>query len=298
MQDRKTAMFYFSGTGNTEIIAKRFKDAFKRRNQGVELFRIEDILKGKRSVEYGTYGLIGIGHPVLGFGASGIVERFVEQLPESCGTPAFVFKTASSPHYVNYGASNTILRHLRDKGYEAFHNSILAMPCNFFVKYDDRLNKQLYMAALEKVEIFTEEILNRTPRVLRINPVLEKVLRTVYYMEDKHGGKSFAKGLTTASSCTLCLKCVGSCPTSNINKNGERITFGQECIWCMRCVYSCPQKAIQATRLRSCVVEPYTGGHHLLKLMEDTDNDGHFVTERSRGYYKHFLAYLKEDEGG
>jgi flavodoxin len=83
MQDRRTAIFYFSGTGNTELIAKRFAEVLKKREQEVELFRIEEILKGKRSVECGKYGLIGIGHPVLGFGASGIVERFVEQLPES-----------------------------------------------------------------------------------------------------------------------------------------------------------------------------------------------------------------------
>jgi ferredoxin len=147
------------------------------------------------------------------------------------------------------------------------------------------------------VETLAGEILNLTPRVLRINPLLEKVLRTVSYMEDKHGGKAFAKGLKTASSCTLCLKCVRNCPVSNIDCNGERITFGKDCIWCMRCVYSCPEKAIQATRLSSCVVDPFTGGPNLQKLMKDTGNDASFVTERSKGYYKHFIDYLKEDEG-
>lgn len=104
-----------------------------------------------------AYELIGIGHPVLGFGASSLVERFVEQLPDCNGTPAFVFKTASSPHYINNGASNTILRSLREKGYTPFHNSIVAMPCNFYLKYDDRLNKQLYQAAQRKVELFAED---------------------------------------------------------------------------------------------------------------------------------------------
>ncbi|MDQ0193026.1 EFR1 family ferrodoxin [Paenibacillus wynnii] len=296
MQNRKAAIFYFSGTGNTEIIAKRIADALERKDQRPDLFRIENILKGQQSEDYEAYGLIGIGHPVLGFGASGIVERFVEQLPDSGGTPTFVFKTASSPHYVNHGASNTVIRSLRNKGYDTFHNSIFAMPCNFFMKYDDRLNKQLYETALHKVEILAEEVLSRTPRVLRIHPVLEKALKMVYYFEDTHGGKAFAKGLKTTSSCTLCLKCVRDCPTSNIAEGKEGLSFGQECIWCMRCIYSCPHKAIQATKIRSCVVEPYTGGPALHKLLEDPDNDGQFVNERSTGYYKHFIDYIKQDD--
>lgn len=290
---KKAAVFYFSGTGNTELIAQRFAEELKFRDWDIDLFRIEEVLKGRRGVEYKAYDLIGIGHPVLGFGASEFVERFAEQLPEVSGTPAFVFKTASSPHYVNNGASNTILRALRNKGYTPFHNSILAMPCNFYMKYDDRLNKQLYKAALHKVGIFADEIVNQVPRTLPIHPVLERMLRMVYYWEDKKGGKYFAKGLRTTSSCTLCLKCVRSCPSSNIKMSEGRITFGQECLLCMRCIYNCPQKAIQPTRLRSSLVEPYTGGPNLRKLMEDPDNDGLFVTERSKGYYKHFIKYLK-----
>lgn len=294
MHNSKTAIFYFSGTGNTELIAKRFAEALRGREQDVDLFRIEQVLKGTRSVDYEAYDLIGIGHPVLGFGASSFVERFAEQLPACNGTPAFVFKTASSPHYVNNSASNTVLRSLHRKGYTPFHNSILAMPCNFYMKYDDRLNKQLYQVAQHKVEVFAEEIVNRIPRVLKINPVLERVLRTVYYWEERQGGKYFAKGLRATASCTLCLKCVRNCPTSNISNSPEGISFNQNCLLCMRCVYSCPQKAIQASRLSASVINPYTGGPKLHELMKDTDNDGLYVTEKSRGYYKHFIKYLEE----
>lgn len=294
MLNTKIGIFYFSGTGNTELIAKRFAEGLRSRGQDVDLFKVEDILKGTCSVKYEVYELIGIGHPVLGFGASGIVECFADQLPNSSGTPAFVFKTASSPHYVNNGASNMILRSLREKGYTPFHNSLLAMPCNFYLKYDDRLNKQLYQAAQHKVELFVEEIVNRIPRNLQIHPVLEKVLKTVYYYEERHGGKYFAKGLRTTDACTLCLKCVRNCPTSNISEGPEGITFSDNCLWCMRCIYSCPQKAIQATHLKASVIDPFTGGSSLHALMKDTENDGQFITRKSKGYYKHFIKYLEE----
>lgn len=291
----RTALFYFSGTGNTQFVAERMADALERRGQAVSLFRLEDILKERCFVDYEAFSLIGIGHPVLGFGATGLVERFTEQLPAASGKPAFVFKTASSPHYINHGASNLIMETLRRKGYEPFHNFILAMPCNFYMKYDERLNKQLVEAAVHKVERLAEEISTRTPRTLQISPLLEKLLRAVTYLEEEKGGKMFAQGLRTASSCNRCMKCVRDCPTSNITGGQEGIRFGQSCIWCMRCIYSCPRRAIQATRLRSCVVEPYTGGHHIDQLLSDSQNKGDFITDRSKGYYKHFIAYLKED---
>lgn len=74
MHNAKMAIFYFSGTGNTELIAKQFAEALSSSGQDVDLFRMEDILKGSRSVKYESYGLIGIGHPVLGFGASDLLN--------------------------------------------------------------------------------------------------------------------------------------------------------------------------------------------------------------------------------
>ncbi|UQZ36248.1 hypothetical protein C2I18_23610 [Paenibacillus sp. PK3_47] len=292
----KAAIFYFSGTGNTEIIAGHFMRALQERAVKTQLFRMEDILNGKRKADFGEYDLIGLGHPVYGFGASRIAEEFAARIPAGKGTGAFVFKTASSPHYVNYSASNRILLKLDDKGYTVFHNSLLAMPCNFYMKYDDRLNKQLYLTALKKIEVYADEIACGTPRRLEVNIVLEKILKKIADWEEKKAGKAFGRGLRTTEDCTMCLKCVRGCPVSNISGTAEKITFGSNCLLCMRCIYSCPQQAIFPSRLRGSVVKPFNGGIKLAKLMTDHDNDGCFVNDRSRGYYKHFIAYIKEYE--
>ncbi|WP_156995733.1 flavodoxin family protein [Paenibacillus stellifer] len=90
MQESRTAIFYFSGTGNTEVVARLLSEALTREGGRADLFRIEDIIKGHRTPDYAGYGLtgyglIGIGHPVMGFGASSLVERFVRQLPPPQG---------------------------------------------------------------------------------------------------------------------------------------------------------------------------------------------------------------------
>lgn len=290
---KKTAIFYFSGTGNTELIARGYAKALQRRGSCTDLFRMEDILHGRITANFKAYSLIGLGHPVYGFGASALAEGFASQLPGGEGTSAFVFKTASSPHYVNNSASNVIVRTMRNKGYEVFHNTLLAMPCNFYVKYDDRLNKQLYQAALDRLEVYADEILGGIPRTLEINRLLENLLKMVYRWEENKAGEYFAKGLRTTANCTMCLNCVKGCPVSNIAAGEDGMSFGPDCLLCMRCIYSCPQQAIIATKLRSSIVRPFNGGAKLKKLMEDSQNDGRFVTEHSKGYYKHFAGYMK-----
>ncbi|WP_151734846.1 EFR1 family ferrodoxin ['Paenibacillus yunnanensis' Narsing Rao et al. 2020] len=292
----KAIICYFSGTGNTELIAKGYAEALRRRGIDTGLCRMEDVLNGKRDADFSDYGLIGIGHPVYGFGAPRLAETFALQLPAGNDMPVFVFKTASSPHRVNYSASNVLICRLSNNGYRVFHNSLLAMPCNFYVKYDDRLNKQLYRSALGKLELLADEIAAGSVRELRVHPLLEHVLRRLYVWEERVAGKTFAKGLRVGEDCTFCLKCVRNCPVGNIALEAGSFTFGADCLLCMRCVYACPRQAVKATRLRGSVVKPFTGGLRLSKLLEDPDNDGCYVTGRSKGYYKHFIRYLLDTE--
>lgn len=291
---KRIGIFYFSGTGNTEIIARLLSESYERKQIEVELFRIEDIVNHKKLLIVNDFDMIGVGHPVLGFGASGITDQFAQMLPHCPEKKAFVFKTASSPHYLNHGASDTVIHTMEEKGYRVFHNSILAMPCNWFIKYDDQLNKQLYEAAVKKVEKIVADTLNEKEQHLKINGFLSKVLRILYYGEEHYGAKYFAKGLTTYDNCNRCKKCVRNCPTHNISETAGQISFGSNCIWCMRCIYACPNHAIHARNLTGCVLDPYTGGLNIDNILNNPQIDGNYVTEKSKGYYKHFIKYFRE----
>ena len=292
---KKIGVFYFSGTGNTEIVARLLTKAYRRRQIEVACIRMEAVVNQQTPLALDDFDLIGVGHPVLGFGASGLAERFVKMLPAGSGKPAFVFKTASSPHYVNHGASDVIIRSMAKKGYQVFHNSIIAMPCNFFVKYDDRLNKQLYQAAVKKVEVIAAQTAAGQANKLKFNPLLRGFLRLVYYGEEHFGARFFAQGLHATAACNHCKKCVRDCPTRNISESDGQIFFGADCIWCMRCVYACPNQAIQAKNLAGCVLHPYTGGFNIEAILNDPQIDENFVTEKSKGYYKHLINYFGED---
>jgi len=290
---KRIGIFCFSGTGNTEIVANLLAEGLRRRQADVEIIRVEDVLYKGREVQPDNFDLIGVGHPVLGFDATGVVYNFVRLLPHCAGKKAFVFKTAGDPHYVNYGASKSIIKIMRAKGYEVFHDSLTAMPCNWYLRYDDRLVKQLYEAAVKKADKISWEILTETARTLKINPVLRAVLKLIYHAEEKLGAKYFGKGLKASGACISCKKCVNECPSGNITMEGTNVRFGSKCIWCMRCIYSCPKNAICPSIFISCVLKDgYNGGFNIQRILDDPAVEGNFVTDKTRGYYKHFYKYL------
>ncbi len=292
----RIGIFYFSGTGNTEIVAKLIGNALERKHNSVEYFKIEDILNNNIAIDINSYDMVGVGHPVLGFGATGIADRFSKYMPYGNNKPAFVFKTASSHHYINQGASKTVIRNMKKNGYDVFHNSILAMACNWFLKYEDTFIKQLYEAAEVKTQRIAEEINNKEKRILKINPILSGIFRIAYYMEEHGGARYYAKNIKVSDKCTKCKKCINSCPNKNISETGEKIIFGKSCVWCMRCAYICPVDAIQPGMMKSCKLQPFNGGYFIDRVLNNKEVGNIFVTKEAKGYYKHFIKYLYGDE--
>ena len=292
----RIGIFYFSGTGNTELIAKFIGNGLINRGNSVEYFKIEDILNNNMVIDISQYDMVGVGHPVLGFGATGIADKFSKYMPNGNNKPAFVFKTASSHHYLNQGASKTIIRNMKKNGYDVFHNSIIAMACNWFLKYEDTFIKQLFEAAEVKTERIAEEINNKEKRILKINPILSGIFSVAYYLEEHVGAKQYAKNIKVSDKCTKCKKCLNSCPSRNISEADGKITFGKNCVWCMRCAYICPVNALQPGAMKSCKLEPFNGGYYIDRVLNNKEIGNIFVTKETKGYYKHFIKYLYGDK--
>lgn len=290
-------IFYFSGTGNTELVSKLLVSAFERRQTKVELIKIEDIIHKKEKFDPDKYDFIGIGHPVLAFDATAVVYRFAKLLPEINWKRTFVFKVAADSLFINNGASKSVIGILEEKGYKVFHDSIFVMPCNFLVKFDDRLVKQLYEVAVKKVERISEEILSEKPVMLKLNIILRGLCKLAYYCEEKIGARIFGKGLKASKACIKCKKCIRDCPTKNVSYENNQIKFSSKCIWCMKCIYSCPKGAITASRLKGCVLKDgYNGGENIQRILDNPEIKGDFITNRTKGYFKHFYKYINKDQ--
>jgi ferredoxin/flavodoxin len=282
-------LYTFSGTGNTQVVAELLAKAFERYDADVEIARIEHVLQGQTRLEPKAYDLMGIGHPIHGFDAPRIVYDFIDALPLVDSKRTFIFKTAGDFISVNNGASKTAIKQLGRKGYDVFYDRVICMPSNWAMKYDDAFSKQLCYTAIAKAEHMAGEILAGRERDLKVNPLLRWIVRLLSWGEDR-GARRFGKNLTITDACIDCDTCIDNCPTGNIRRQNGRITFGNDCVWCMRCIYACPQQAIVPHFAKFCVLKD---GYDIQAIINDPTFEGAFVTEETRGFFRHFLKYVR-----
>ncbi|MDF2988714.1 MAG: 4Fe-4S ferredoxin, partial [Eubacterium sp.] len=240
---KKAGIFYFSGTGNTELVAEMIKQEFSNLDYAVELTKVEDVLKGKLTVNPDDYDLMGIGCQVIGYSIPNIMYAFMRKLPEAKGTKVFIFRTAGGVAPINYNASNPLIKKLKRKGYEVYHERIFSIGSNWITKFEDSIMARLYEATRNKVAIMCREAAAGQRRILRTGlrlrigigiaaPVFSFLIRFI------------GKDLKASKACSHCGQCVQKCPAGNIYEKGGRIKFRSSCNCCLRCVYSCPGEAI------------------------------------------------------
>jgi len=260
---KSVAIYYFSGTGNTEIVAKMVKEAFENQSCSVDLIRIEDVLKKKLSVDIKQYDLIGIGSQVIGYGTPLIVRDFVRSLPEGTGKKVFIFRTAGGVAPINYNVSKAIIRKLNRKGFEVVYERLFSIASNWVVKFDDGAIHQLHQATAKKVTLMCQEIINGEKRFLKTGLGQRLLMETVAFIAQptlRLVGKDFK----VTDACTNCGLCVKNCPAENISERNGKIKFKLSCNSCLRCVYACPQNAIQFNTLKFF---PVSGGYNIKKTL-------------------------------
>lgn len=290
MNINKIGIYYFSGTGNTKLMAELFCKQFKINKINTDLIPIEDIIRKKRPVNIDKYDLIGFGYPVHAFSAPQIFFDFIYYLPKETKKKTFTFKTSGDPLF-HGGATSLIRKKLKKKGYLVFHENLIVMPANIAIKYNDRLIKQLYNVAQRKIKKKVGEIINEKENLQKNNIIL-RVFTYLFNSMESLGAKYFGKYLKTSEFCTLCGLCIEECPTNNISKVKGKIFFGKNCAFCMRCVYRCPKNAISNRFLNFFIIKE---GYNIQNIIDNPSIKGDFITNKTRGYFKHFYTYFISD---
>lgn len=239
------AIIYFSGTGNTEYVAKRIKEEFK--TNFIETALIDVSKKKIFSDEYDFYVF---GGPIY---AELFPEYFTDWIMNYIGDgrnrKCIVFSTQAS----GYGSGVPILsKMLKDRGFNLLVSTCIEMPNNYYVVMAKKTDDNKVKLLKENVENISIEIvkafINNTSMLVK-----ESNLRSL-------GGKVLHKAFSKWSLgwakknlgidydlCVKCRKCVKNCPVQNINI-GEVITFNNKCISCQKCIHGCPTNAFTYNR--------------------------------------------------
>lgn len=280
-------IFYFSGTGNTEIVANMIMKELYKHDYQTTLIRIEDVLKEQLEINLDKYDLIGIGCQIIGFGTPSIVNKFVCMLPNVPDKKVFIFRTAGGVAPINYNASKPIIRKLARKGFEVFYERVFSISSNWVVKFDNAVIIKLFDATSKKVAIMSEELVNGKKRFLKTGSRLRILMEIAMPIFSKFF-PLVGKDLIINETCSHCGLCIKNCPANNIYNKKGKIKFRLSCNSCMRCVYLCPKSAIG---FRFLTFFPIPGGYNIQKVLKEP-----FDSETATGKIPPFFYdYIKDD---
>ena len=281
-------LYYFSGTGNTAYVCNLLKGALEKRSVKADLVKMEEFHEPIDPAALKGVDAVCLCYPVYAFRPAALVLRFAGLLPAVQTMPMFHIKTAGGVRGLTEYASTSLSRALAKKGYRTEYDRTVTMGSNWYYAYDDRLVKQLALAAEEKAEQIAEDIISGKKRILKPNFIQTFFSWLASFGEHHMGAKQFGKSLSADENCNACGLCAKNCPQKNIRMDGARPVFGSDCLWCMRCIYACPKKAIYSRGMQFAILK---NGYDLKHVLADDSITPDFVGANTRGVFKSFHQY-------
>ncbi len=234
-------IFYFSGTGNSEWVAK-----FIARELNDELLFMPDELSGSMRYELMKGERLGFIFPCYAWGVPKFVENFVRRVEVENVTYVYFIVTCGD----DTGQTDSIFSAaVAAKGWDCMLGRAVQMPESYVCLpgFDvDPISREQekYIRANDRLRQVVEDIIDgrggfdtipgKMPwlksRVVR--PFFNRFLVTPKYFKCN-------------DKCIGCGKCVEACPFHNVSHDQtKRPVWGNRCVQCMRCYHVCPVHAI------------------------------------------------------
>lgn len=230
---------YFTGTGNTEYVAKLLAEKFKTQEENVELFKI-NLKNNNFSIE--NSNLFILLSPVHSFDLPWPIYKWIKEIKCDKIKTAIILVSAGGYIPENSGAIIKIRKILKNKGCDIFYEDMVQMPLNCFSGMKKEEIEQILSKLPQKVDHIFQNITSNKKRKIK-STFKGKILSKISIFE-KGFSRIFSKGFVVSDKCNLCNLCIENCPTGNIYLKKNKIKFGFNCSLCLNCIYNCPQNAI------------------------------------------------------
>lgn len=229
---RKSIIFYFSGTGNSALIAKLTAQNI----EFCEALTIEGYVHGD-PVDAAVLGFV---FPVYWWGLPNIVRRFISQLQIKSAEYVFTSVTMGS---ASGNAIPYVRELLAEKGIQLSAGFEYRMVDNYIIAHgapgETTIRNKVENAA-KKVLQDTKLIQERKTLPIKREKYWVKAINSHYIGTYRSLDKKFS----VSDACIHCGLCERKCPVGNIKFINGTLTWNHQCESCMRCIQICPQKAI------------------------------------------------------
>lgn len=240
LEKKKIILYYFSGTGNTLLIARKIQETFEGQAYEVELRKIIEQIKAKE-IDVPMDCHLGIVVPVALQSTFPIIWDFIERLPEGKDRKIFLADTMES---YSGGIVGPMKKILQRKGYQCIGAYEFKMASSMQKSSQEREHdKKKNKAALPLAETYVHALISEQTKWKRI-PIASDVMR--FISRGKLIWVKVSEGIHTDEDlCIQCKLCEKKCPMQAIHFENNHMGINHNlCISCMRCVNYCPKNAI------------------------------------------------------
>lgn len=232
-------IFYFSGTGNSQLAAKQIAKEL----QDELVFVNAQLKSGASSIFHATRPLIFVA-PTYSWQMPRVLEQWIRDTKFEGNKKAYFILTCggSVGNAVGYAKKLCQSTQLEFRGL-----AHVAMPNNYVALSntpEEEECKTILADALKHLSTLAAVIAKDQPFEETSITLMDKInsgpINKLFYTLMVHD-----KGFKVKDSCVSCGKCVQRCPLQNITlKDGKPVWHGN-CTHCMACIGGCPVEAIE-----------------------------------------------------
>lgn len=253
-------IFYFSGTGNSQLAAKQIAKAV-----GDKIVSINSLLKeGKEGSFHSERPLVFVA-PTYAWRLPRVVTQWISQTRFTGNQNAYFILTCGG----DCGNAASYAHRLCEKKGFAFSGlASVVMPENYLAMFptpDEAACRAILDKAKPQIAALAGRIKNGEPflekRASFAGRLLSGPVNGLFYTFQVRD-----KGFRVSDACVSCGKCAERCPLNNVALvNGKPVWKGN-CTHCMACIGGCPTAAIE--------YQTKSKGRHRYYIMEDENMKG------------------------
>jgi ferredoxin/flavodoxin len=247
-------VYYFSGTGNSENVAKWLSDIAKE--NGMEATLINIARTDRLSISsLDPEALVAFVSPIHGFNYPPVMLHFITRFPNGRNNVLLMNTRAGMliGKWITPGLTGIAFYFsaliLKMKGYSIKAMFPVDLPSNWISVHpglNERTVKYLHERNQEKVYRFARNVFAGGSDFRGLYEIIQDALVApislgYYFM----GRFLFAKTYFASADCDNCGLCIKSCPVKAIKKVDNRPFWTFNCESCMHCMSNCPKRAIE-----------------------------------------------------
>lgn len=232
-------IFYFSGTGNSQYVAKVFGDATKETVVNITRDEMEKELE--YNLKEGEN--LGFVFPIYWWGMPVLVEEFVRKMKVKLGVDNYIYGVSTYGLQPHNGLKD-LEKLLVKKGMYLDATYEVKMVDNYVVGYDiagKEKQEVIYSQARVKIDSIIHDVAERQHS--KIGDIIGTTIKPIVHSVYKH--TDHRKKFYVTEDCTGCGYCAKNCPCQAIVMENNKPVWKENCSFCLKCVHSCPKQAVQ-----------------------------------------------------